>query len=70
MGCGGSKGVQYEFEGKKHTIPNDKANTIKKVSLASIAKLKMKVQIIRKTKAITSKQLLFGNDIVSYLFLF
>jgi hypothetical protein len=55
MGCGGSKGVTYEYEGKKKFIANKDAAVLSKISLYGIAKLKMKVAIIRNTSAITSK---------------
>jgi hypothetical protein len=55
MGCGGSKDIKYSYKGKEYSIPTDKARTIQKISILAVAKLKLKVHIIRNTQAITSK---------------
>ena len=55
MGCGGSKGVKYTYKDKEYLIPTNKVKTIQKISIIGVAKLKMKVQIMRKTQAIVSK---------------
>jgi hypothetical protein len=60
MGCGGSKEVKYTYKGKEYGIPTDKARTIQKISLLGVAKLKLKVQIIKNTQAITSKSKICG----------